>query len=332
MTFRRSAHRLAATAVSALALTLSGVAGLTPVGAAPTTHQTTNQDKGSLVVYNDNVENMLPASCEGNDFEKLFTYIKAQPNSPDLFTVNQIPTQAKLDALTERMSKELGVKYAGVIALPNPGDPPKTPKEKADPCYKDQQTNAVIYRTGRFTQGATITWRSDAPAGYKKDEHNGPCRNLTASKFQERVENVAVRLTDKLTGKTLTVASIHWPTAGPWNGPDCAGENIDEAQERTLSLGKVDLTILGGDTNARVGDGKPHWGDRARAFGFQDPYDFRDAPCKKGTCAPATWKKRRIDFLIAKGGHGFADPVTISRAAAGGKYSDHLAVRANIKY
>lgn len=312
MIIRRPLQRLGATAAAALALI--GLAGVTPAQAA----QTTNSDPGFVIAYDNNTENMIPASCEGNDFEKLFRYILAQPKSPDLFTVQQISNQAKLDAFTKRMTDELPGTYQGVIAIgsPNAKDP------GSGTCNKNQQTNAVIYRTERFTAGATIRWRSDAP-----DDKTGPCRNLTATPFQDRVENVAVRLTDTVTKKGVTVASIHWPTADPWNGPDCADENIAEAQDRTASLGSVSLTILGGDTNATMD--KKSWGQKARGYGFRDSA----AEACGTTCTPAgTFGSRRIDFVLAKGGKGFANAVTISQAAAGGRYSDHLALRADVKY
>lgn len=312
MTAHRHVHRLAATA--AAALTLTGLAGLSPAQAA----QTTNTDPGFLVVYDNNTENMIPALCEGNDFEKLFTYIKAQPKSPDLFTVQQISNQTKLNAFTKRMSDELPGTYAGVIAIANPN----SADLGSGTCNKNQQTNAVIYRTDRFTAGTTIRWRADAP-----EDKTGPCRNLTASTFQDRVENVAVRLTDNVTNKNVTVASIHWPTTDPWNGPDCADENITEARDRTAELGTAALTILGGDTNATTD--KKNWGQKATSYGFKDA---AAEACGTTCTPPGTFGSRRIDFVLAKGGQGFNNVNTITQAAAGGKYSDHLAIRADVKY
>ena len=314
MTTRRTAHRVLATV--AASLTLAGVAGVAPAQAA----QTTNSDPGFLVVYDNNIENMLPTSCAGNDndFEKLFTYIKAQPKSPDLFTVQQVSNQTKLNALTKRMTDELLGTYAGVVAIANPN----SANHDDSACTKDHQTNAVIYRTDRFTAGSTIRWRSDAP-----EDRTGPCKNLTASTFQDRVENVAVRLTDKVTKKSVNVASIHWPTTNPWNGPDCADENITEARDRTAELGSASLTVLGGDTNATVD--KKGWGQKAAGFGFKDA---AAVACGTSCTPPGTFGSRRIDFVLAKGGQGFTNVTTISQAAAGGKYSDHLAVRAYVKY
>lgn len=78
---------------------------------------------------------------------------------------------------------------------------------------KRQQTNAVIYRTDRFTLGARTTWHSDAPDNWTAG--TGPCKNLDdppAGQSQDRVENVAVRLHDRVANADVTVASIHWPT------------------------------------------------------------------------------------------------------------------------
>ncbi|SEQ86917.1 exonuclease/endonuclease/phosphatase family protein [Microlunatus flavus] len=326
MTTRHHGHRLAATV--AAALTLAGLVGVAPAQAA----QTTNPNASYLVVYDNNVENMLsPTDCpdtnpDKNDFEKLFAYIKAQPYSPDVFTVQQISNQAKLDALTQRMTTELPGTYKSVIAIANPnsGD------TSTGACTKQHQTNAVVYRSDRLTVRSTLTWRSDSPGD--QEDSVGPCRNNEGG-FQERTENVAVRLTDNLAKKAVIVASVHWPTKKSSNGPLCAGENITEVNDRTAELGTKILTIVGGDTNARVTQGREPWGAKAQKLGFKDGYGFRDA-CGSASCnAPGTFTDgRRIDFLLSKGGPDITNPVTISRAAAGGRYSDHLALKVSVKY
>ncbi|MGD3197621.1 hypothetical protein QT394_22295, partial [Xanthomonas citri pv. citri] len=149
--------------------------------------------------------------------------------------------------------------------IPNPN----SEDSSKDACTKDHQTNAVIYRSDRLTVRSTLTWRSDSPGD--KETSDGPCRNNEGG-FQERTENVAVRLTDNLAKKDVIVASIHWPTKKSSNGPECAGENITEVNERTQTLGTGVLTIVGGDTNARVTQGREPWGAKAQGFGFKDAY------------------------------------------------------------
>jgi len=318
-----------------------GVACAGLVGGTPAVAGTVNGDPSYLVVYNNNLENQTKPEC-GYDWNKLFTYIKAQPKSPDIFTVQQISNQAALDALTARMSAELPGDYDGVIAIPQPRslsnyddsctNPPASPKYR----YKATQTNAVIYRTDRFTPVSEIRWRSDAPND--QEASSDDCRNLDKDNGdadlngsnQDRVENVAVRLTDRVANKDVTVASFHWPTSDPWHGPYCAEENMQEAEDRTAELGGA-LTVLGGDANAWLGrTGSGTWWQDAVADGFRDPIG--------GTCAANcptsanTSGSHRIDFLLVKAGHGFTGATTISATATGGKYSDHLALRADVKY
>ena len=55
---------------------------------------TVNTDPTQLVVYNNNIENMV--TCTGNDYKRLLDYMKSQPKAPDIFVVQQVSNQAKL--------------------------------------------------------------------------------------------------------------------------------------------------------------------------------------------------------------------------------------------
>ena len=283
-----------------------------------------NSSPDYLVVYNNNIENMLPAAdCEGGDWNKLFRYIKAQAKSPDIFVVQQISNAAQLKALTTRMTNELAGTYAGVIAIASPGS-----MGYNGYCggKKNQQTNAVIYRTDRFTYEATTRWRSDAPDNWKAG--TGGCRNLDDTPTsQDRVHNVAVRLYDRVAKQRVTAASIHWPT-NSWFGPKCAAENMKEANSAVDSLGGT-LKIVAGDAN--TSKGTEGWWNDARDFGFRDPIA---ETCPSSGCpdSTSTLGKRRIDFLLVKSGHGFSGAKTIGESSTGGKYSDHRALRANVYY
>lgn len=282
-----------------------------------------NTSPDYLVVYDNNLENMLPASCGEGDWNRLFRYIKAQAKSPDIFTTQQISNTAQLDALTTRMSNELAGTYAGVIAVAKPGS---MGYDSVCGKLKNQQTNAVIYRTDRFTYEDTARWRSDAPDNWKKG--TGGCRNLDDTpNSQDRVENVAIRLYDRIAKQRVSVASIHWPT-GTWYGPKCADENMKEANAAVDGLGGT-LKIVAGDANATKG--AEGWWKDAKDYGFRDPID---ETCPSSGCPDSTSTdgSRRIDFMLVKGGHGFSGARTINESSTGGTYSNHRALRANVYY
>jgi hypothetical protein len=279
-----------------------------------------------LVVYNDNIENMLPTSCDV-DFTALFNYIKAQPKSPDIFTVQQISNQTQLNALIKRMTDELPGTYSGQIAIENPG---VINVSYTGACTrpKRQQTNAVIFRTDRFTLEDRTDWRSDAPDNWKAG--TGGCKNLDdppAGQSQDRVQNVAVRLHDRIADEDVTVASVHWPT-DRWNSHLCTAENIKEANEAVDRLGGT-LKIVAGDMNATKG--VQGWWNDAIDFGFRDPIaETCPSSCPDST---STNGHQRIDFMLVKSGHGFSGARTITEAMVGGhKYSDHRALTADVKY
>lgn len=291
-----------------------------------------NTSPDYLVVYDNNLENLLPPRCyvdekleDRIDWNRFFRYLKAQARSPDIFTVQQISNTAQLNALTARMSSELAGTYKGVIAVPQPGS---MGYPSACGKLKNQQTNAVIYRTDRFTYEDSTHWRSDAPDDWKAG--TGACKNLSDDRIptsQDRAENVAVRLYDRIAKKRVSVGSIHWPTKH-WNGPSCADENMKEANAALDSLGGT-LKIVAGDTNATRG--AKEWWKEARGFGFRDPID---ETCPSSGCPDSTSTNNtsRIDFLLVKSGSRFSSVRTVSEKSAGGKYSDHLAVRANVYY
>ncbi|MEV0328852.1 hypothetical protein AB0H63_20740 [Micromonospora echinospora] len=314
--------RIVRSAVAALttvlATTVVGLTGATAAQAA------VNTSPNYLVVYNNNIENWLPASCaDGLIWDRLITYIKARPLSPDIFTVQQVSNQTQLNALTQRLSDELPGTYAGQIAIADPGSMGYT-----STCgkMKNQQTNAVVYRSDRFTYEAATRWRSDAPEDY--DAGTGPCRNLEPTRSsQDRVHNIAVRLHDRVAGQDVSVASIHWPT-DTWHASECADENIREADEAMGRLGG-DLKIVAGDTNAEP-DTAGWWND-GKGYGYRDPIAEK---CGSRNCSSAydTLNSRRIDFLLVKSGNGFSNVATVTETMTGGAYSDHRAVTAYVNY
>lgn len=151
------------------------------------------------------------------------------------------------------MTQELPGVYDSVIAI-SYGDEIYPGSSSTCERAKNVQTNAIIYRVGRFDDhGKTqvVRWRSDAPT--KRERPHDPvksdsCANLDPTTYtdpdthvtvrtsQDRVENVALRLYDRWAKQEVTVASFHWRTSR-WNGPDCAWENIRGANERTRISG-----------------------------------------------------------------------------------------------
>nr|AXL06067.1 endonuclease/Exonuclease/phosphatase family protein [uncultured bacterium] len=316
---RRGIVRCAlAVATSVLATVGLGVTTVAPAQAD------VNTSPNYLVVYDNNIENWLPASCaDGYLFDRLLTYLKTRPKSPDIFTVQQISNQTQLNTLLKRLSDDLPGTYAGKIAIADPGSMGYT-----STCgkLKNQQTNAVIYRSDRFTFEDSTSWRSDAPENY--DTGVGGCQNLEPTRSsQDRVQNIAVRLHDNVRGEDVSVASIHWPT-GTWYGPTCAPENMNEANQAMDRLGGT-LKIVAGDTNAKPSS--TNWWRNARDYGFRDPIAEQ---CGAAACSSAynTTTNNRIDFVLVKSGNGFSNVATITEAMTGGAYSEHRAVTAYVNY
>jgi endonuclease/exonuclease/phosphatase family metal-dependent hydrolase len=322
---RGTITRLAGTVAAAV---LAAVGLTTPASAIET-----NGNPAYVVVWNNNIENL--ADCGTSRWSRLLDYMKTRANSPDIFTVQQVSNQAQLNSLLSRLSAELPGVYRGKIAIADPQsiagyDNPDYLDPTKCAYRKRFQTNAVIWREGRFDAVDSTTWRSDAQAYYT----SGPCQNLLYGRYggyQDRVQNVAVRLRDKESGNYVNVASVHWPT-GQQGGPECADENRREA-EAALSvadgLGSADLRIIAGDTNTEAAT--KSWWQNAKNNGYRDP--MAEA-CGARDCSSSwdTSGSRRIDFLLARHASKFTTVDTVSTGEAGGEYSDHLALRSYVYY
>lgn len=135
------------------------------------------------------------------------------------------------------MTQTLPGVFAGIISEDDPAP-------QASPCGapKVKQTNAIIYRVGRFEPvGAKHTWQSWAMI-------NGSCKRNN----QARSINVMQKFKDKLTQRHVTVASLHWSTKQEAGLPDpaCAHKNVVEADQKLNMPGfGGDLVIFGGDMN-----------------------------------------------------------------------------------
>lgn len=307
-----------------------------------------NDEPAFIQVYVNNIENLKLADeeCAG-DWTDLIFYMKSFKPAPDVFLVQQVSDTAQLKVLVDRMSAELPGDYQGVIA---DGDP----WTQGSPCgpEKARQTNAVIFRTGRFTQvGGKHVWQAWA----NKDD------TCVRSK-QARTRSVMVKLHDEVAGRDVTVASIHWATdQGMGPDPACAEKNIAEVDQIVHMQGyRGDLVVFGGDFNEsdRQDDGDFRaWyrkanGDDGGAFNYRDPVYRACSSDALKKCLDDNWtigSGRRIDMLFGQDGEGCrartrrAHTITYDEAdaaaeqfegsdAASLNYSEHRGVRAEFYY
>ncbi len=288
-----------------------------------------NQDPTFLQVYDNNVENLeTPAEyCKG-DWQDLVYFMKRQQYAPDLFLVQQVSGRAQLDQLLAFMTRNLPGRYEGVIAR-------RAPRPFKSPCKapKARQTNAIVYRVGRFDV------QPDSKLAFRSTRRVG---NRCVPDKLDRTENVLVRLTDKINGQTVVAGSMHWPT----RAPACANDNARRVAKRMAAAGPAGLRIFGGDANFTPGP----WTQR-----ITGPFGYGDACGGPAGCPAQNWtvpgpdRPRRIDFLFSRHEPANAAAVvtdfkTITFEAAnaaaqqvtGGDnpahYSDHRALAARIHY
>lgn len=332
--------------------TCAAVVASLAVAANPATADVTvaaaNNDPAFVQVVDNNVENLptVDLACPG-DWQDLVYYLRRAPLKPDIFIIQQISNRTQLNSYLNRLSDDLGEPYAGVIAEASPA-------AMNSPCGapKDYQTNAVIFRTARFTNLGlgSRTWQAQS-------DETGSCANND----QARTKAVKVRLHDKIANKDLTVASVHWPTAAS-GGPPCAESNAREtAAEMTEDGYGGSLLIVGGDVNytdidrGAAGDPYRTW-YRSLNGDLGGTYDYRDAGyagCSGSkSCLADNWTAggdRRIDYLFARKPSGglpamtafhtitFNEGDAADLAETGSDrqdrdYSDHRAVMARIHY
>ncbi|WP_377325109.1 hypothetical protein ACFJIY_09150 [Pimelobacter simplex] len=349
---------LGATAAIAAVLATTGAPGTPAANATPP-----NTNPAFVVAYSVNVENLVgqagkPATCR-RAYQRLVDYMAAQPLAPDFVLVQQVSDQANLDKLVNLLATRTGRPYAGILAVPNPrpmggggcraSTGAGTDSVDMTTDQKKQQTNAIIYRTGRFNlQGAKHTWKSDA-----QFVANGPCINAaTEVANQDRTINVAARFKDDQSGSFVTAASFHWPTSKVGTGDTmaCAPANISELVSHTsdATLGGSALKISGGDANIAGVDGAgtsyPWYASALGSYGLKDP--VRDRCVALGltatTCESTNWTApshaRRIDFLLGGSASSTTTGATVPFEAMGpltsvqDQYSDHRAVQGYFYY
>jgi hypothetical protein len=302
-----------------------------------------NENPGFLVVYNVNYENLPTADeqCPG-DWQDLIYFMKTQPYSPDVLIVHQMSGAGQAANLAKFMQDNLPGLYDSVVSEANP-DP------MASPCgaAKAQQTNAIIYRTGRLQPiaGSKATWQVFKGA-------NGKCVMNT----QARSIGMRMVFTDVINDKKVILGSSHWPTnqEGPDGDAGCAEKNI-ELTDSKMRAPTADLRIWGMDANESDHNGSSYktWYNQANAaipsnvnYNWNDPiYEA----CSGGRgCLDNNWTSgshARIDFLFfsaaSTSSHGHTVSYDEADAAADSvvgpdsnnhNYSDHRAQSARIHY
>ena len=301
--------------------------------AAPARAARVNKNPDFIKVYDSNIENLETPTefCKG-DWQDLVYYMKTASLSPDLFIVQQISGRGQLNELVGSMNRTLPGRFAGVIAR-------RDPRPFNSPCHapKAKQTNAIVYRTGRFAlqHGSKVTFRS------KRRTSKG-----CVEESLDRSENVLVHLVDRTNGRTVVAGAIHWPT-GHRQGPACAGRNARQIAKRMAAANQASLRVFGGDANTAPGPwtqrltGKSGYSDAAALACGGDP-----------GCLSQQWtigNRRRIDFLFGRndttgGAATFSAFRTITFEAANqaaaqvtgadnpASYSDHRALTARVHY
>jgi hypothetical protein len=284
-------------------------AGGAPTGTRAAAEAVPNNDPSFLQVYDANVENLptTTESCPG-DWHDLMYYMRLQEYRPDIYLVQQISNREQLDLLLQRMEEHFGETYAGVLAE-------NEPAEYDNGCSgKVRQTNGVVWRTDRLSLKLSASpdnrWQAqrEYPADSKTCENND----------QPRTKGVKALLEDKLSGRTVTAASFHWPTqehGGTYCNVSNAGELSNELTED--GYGVADLFVAGGDTNhsASSTNGEDNWttwyraanGDIGGAHRFRDAVyaGCADAGGSIPDCLADKWTlhttgPRRVDFLLAR--------------------------------
>lgn len=324
-----------------------------------------NSDASVVVVIDNNIENMsgypnpMPQGYCPGDWTDLVAWMRTQQHVPDVFLVQQLSDGAQARQLAQRMTDDLHGTYAAIVAV----ESPSTANMNTGCSNKTTQTNAIIYRTGRFSlvAGSVLTWQS------LHETSAGVC----GPNDQDRSINVVANLRDTLAAKTVTVASLHWPTRDHGGAP-CTSQNLTLTQQQVAAARATSaLSVFGGDLNtSEFVDWTPSsayqpWYTTARNQNADPVYDAcSGASAVKQCLVDPHWtsktdggEHRRLDYLFAarKGLTAWApatfrntltDTVSYENADAAdtsggdrssstgdaGQYSLHRAVRAYVKY
>ena len=187
----------------------------------------TNSDARKVLVYSNNVENMI------FDWKDLLYYMRTRPSRPDIFLVQQMTSRARLDEMTKAMTSVLGVAYAGRVAQDNPTNLRQSTEVSPRPTV----TTGIIFRAARFDVLSEETW---FPLG-ASDPATG-ATDCSVRHASSAYQTIKLRLRDKVANRNLTVVSLRHPTGSP-----CPAANIADIEAHLHA--QEDLSLVGGDFN-----------------------------------------------------------------------------------
>jgi ABC-type oligopeptide transport system substrate-binding subunit len=135
-----------------LGLCVSALSALATGCAADASETETNADAHKVLVYSNNVENMI------FDWKDLLSYMKTQASRPDIFLVQQMTDRAHLDEMTTAMTNVLGVSYSGRVAQ----DHPTNLRQSTEVSPRPTVTTGIIFRGARFSVLSEELWLEHA--------------------------------------------------------------------------------------------------------------------------------------------------------------------------
>ncbi len=199
----------------------------------------TNSDPDRLVVYSNNVENMI------FDWNDSVYFMKEKPLRPDIFLVQQVSGKKGLDRMADAMKKILGRKYDGVVAQNHPDDT----RFQAQVIPRPPVTTGIIWRAARFDLVSKETWM---PWGHGFAKQPKTCDQRSN---HSGYESIRVRLWDKVAKKHVIAVSLRH-----WTWKPCSSKNIFETVEGVSNGanahhglgGQSELHIVAGDFNDRA--------------------------------------------------------------------------------
>ncbi|MFN7133442.1 MAG: hypothetical protein ACK4N5_15285 [Myxococcales bacterium] len=202
----------------------------------------TNTNPNRLVVYSNNIENML------FDWKDLVHAMGRHELKPDIFLVQQLSGREELQRLTSFMGQRLRADYTGVVAQNRPADERFSPDVRPKP----KVTTGVVWRSSRFELVRQDSWMPFG-RGFKNQRQSCDERS-----WHSGYETIRVKLFDRLAKKHVVVMSLRH-----WTWEPCSTKNVleivngfDGGPNDHAGLGRhSDLHIVGGDFNDNVVDG-----------------------------------------------------------------------------
>ncbi|MDP1823945.1 MAG: hypothetical protein Q8L48_11910 [Archangium sp.] len=221
----------------------------------------TNRDADRVVVYSNNVENMI------FDWKDLVHHMGEHELRPDVFLVQQVTGRDGLDRLMGFMKTRLGVDYDGLVAQNQPTDRRFSGEVQPRP----KVSTGVVWRSSRFELVSHDSWMpfgtgfsSGAQSCDGRSNHSG-------------YETLRVKLFDRVAKKHVVVISLRH-----WTWEPCSTKNLvelvggKEGVNAHVGIGpQADLAIVGGDFNDHPVDGSGQY----KCWYRQMVRDISEAQC-----------------------------------------------------